>query len=260
MNCKEDWQKIKLQLKTMDVEKLEEFIKSCNEEVFDDEKEWFCPNHPLEVPFYTYFQKKELKELSEIGMHKMYHELARRKAEEESFNIAKPFYLQAIKYNPVDLDILFDLAICYREIGDYINFRKTTMELYSYCFTRVDIAWFYRLLGNYYVEKMNPQIAKNLYEYSNLFFETEAAKKEIEYLQDAMKKKLKNSSIEEIQESLQKEEIPVKICPKTLAFVYKVAKQSIKNENLPYAKQLLSFLYEATGDQEVKEELEGWDE
>jgi tetratricopeptide (TPR) repeat protein len=197
-----------------------------------------------------------LGELSEIGMHKMYHEMARRKREVGSFLEAKNYYLEAIKYNPVDLDILFDLATCYRELEDYENLKEMAFELYSYCFTKIDIAWFYRLLGNYYLEKMKPQIAKDLYDYSNLFFETEAANNEIIYLQKAMEQKLKDNTVKEIQQELLQENIPTQISSKTLAFVYKIAKQAIEIGNIPYGKQLLFFLYEVTGDEEVKHDLD----
>ena len=256
MNFNETWEQINLQLKSIERNKLEEFINHCKEHVFDENRDWFCPNHPLEVLFYTYFQKKELEELSEIGMHKMYYELARRKREEGSFIEARDYYIEAMKYNPVDLDILFNLATCYRELEEYEKVKEMAFELYFYCFTPMDIAWFYRLLGNYYLEKMKPQIAKNLYDYSNLFYETESANKEIDYLKKAMGKKLNEASILEIQENLTKESIPTKVNAKTLAFVYKVAMQAIEVGNLPYGKQLLIFLYEMTGDLKVKEELD----
>lgn len=256
MNWTETWEQLKLQLKTIDQKKLETFALDCEEQVFLSKGEWLCPNHPLEVPLYTYYEKKELDQLSDIGIHKMYHELARRKREQGLFSEALAYYEKAIKYNPVDLDILFDFATYYRDIEEYEKFKSLVDRLYFYCFTRTDIAWYYRLQGNYYLQKMKPQLAKNLYDYSNLFFETESAIKEIEYLKKAMGDKLLDASLEDIQKSLVEEEIPRQVCSSTLGFVYKIAKQSIEVGNTPYGKQLLIFLYEITADEEIKKELE----
>lgn len=261
MNWTKRWEEIKLQLQTMDLEEINKFVGECKKQVFIEGKgEWFCPNHPLEVPFYTYYEKKELEQLSDIGIHKIYHELGRRKREKGLLKEAMEYYQKASKYNPVDLDILFETATCYRDMEEYEEFKKVVDKLYFYCFTRTDLSWYYRLQGNYYLQMMKPQLAKNLYDYSNLFYETESANKEIAYLKKAMGEKLKDNSMEDMQRLFSEENIPKQVNVNTLGFVYKIAKQSIEVGNTPYGKQLLIFLYEITGDEEVKKELESVNE
>ncbi len=255
MKWEDSWITLKEQLQTTSESELRTFAKGCEEDIFGQESDWFCPNHPLDIVLYTFFTGNELKNLSEIGLHKVYYELARRAAEQEEYSESEKFCKAALVYNPVDLDSLFQLAVSYRQQEKYEEMKEIAFQIHPFCYMSPDLAWFYRLLGSYYLQKMEPQLAKNLYDYSNLLFPSVSADQEIAYLQKAMKNSLKDLSVVDMQQSLKQENIPLGANDITLGFVYKIAKQAIEAGNISYGRQLLVFLYEMTGDEEIRNEL-----
>ena len=134
--------------------------------------------------------------------------------------------------------------------------KKIADAMYPFCYTRNDIAAYYRFLGCYYLEGYKPDMAEALYQYSNFFYETEMAREELVFLAAARKKEIKSASAEKLQKYLAENKIYVMPKQETLGILYQVAKKEWVADNKAYAKILFLYLYQLTADEEVKHYLQ----
>ncbi|BBF42171.1 hypothetical protein lbkm_0853 [Lachnospiraceae bacterium KM106-2] len=146
----------------------------------------FCPNHMLEVQIFEYFKQPVFYQCLDKELHKHFFELGKKKEEKNGWKEAFRLYDVALKWNPVDLEIL--AAICHNSIQrkDWNTLKNYAEEALRYCYTNVDLARFYRYLGCYYLEIYQPVTAYALYQYSNEWNHTKAADMEIAYLERAV--------------------------------------------------------------------------
>ena len=117
------------------------------------------------------------------------------------------------------------------------------------------MARFYRNLGFYYVETYQPDTAEALYEYSNLFFQTDNAESELGYLEEALQQERTKYDVHELQELISAVQIPVAAPSNTLGLLYEVGKSEEKKGHLQEAAECYLMVYDLTQDDEVKERI-----
>ncbi len=242
-------------LQEISLKELREFIKAWEKTKSEKDVPGFSPNHPLEVYLYKYKVQGEKYEILDWKLHLIYRELAERYKKKDDLAMALSAYKKALDLNPVDVEIIYELAHLYRNTGDFDMLYQTAERMYPFCYTRSDMSKYYRLLGMYYLETYKPELAEALYEYSEYYYPNEIASKEMEFLEKALKRKHQEREISELQELLKEKSIPVVPRQETLGFLYKVAKMELDRNNTEYAKYLFLFLYQLTGDEEAGEIL-----
>lgn len=212
-----------------------------------------CINHPLELFLIEYYEGDKEFVLSESMLHKKYQLLADRcLMEEEDYKRSEVLLKKGLLYNPADIELYEKLGRVFRLQGKWEELYRTALSLYPYCFTRRDLALFYRMLGCYHLEKYKPEAAEVLYAYSNLYFKTEQAEKELAYLEKALKRPMPSmtpAQIEEKVEALSYPPIPKK---ETLGMLYHTAMR-LKETQVEYAKMLFISLYQLTKDENIGE-------
>lgn len=238
-------------LENATIKELKDFLGQWEELADKSRKTYFCPNHPLEIYLYELERKGEEYDILEWKLHLLYRELAERYIKRNDREYALSFYEKALCYNPLDVEILYGLACLYRNTGNWDMLYKTAVRMYPYCYTRSDMSRYYRLLGTYYLEIYEPDLAEAVYEYSNLYYPSEAADKEIEFLEKALKRKRQFREMDRLQEILKEKGLPLAPRDKTLGLLYKVGKLELERNNLDYARYLFLFLYQLTGDEEA---------
>ena len=139
--------------------------------------------------------------------------------------------------------------------GELDRVQKETMELYPYLCTRATMARFYRNLAFCQVELYNPNLAAMLYQYSNLFFQTENADNEIVYLEKALKTKYPEWDIHHLQAELASNQIPVAAPSKTLGLLYQIGKSEEAKGHYQEAMECYLMVYDLTQDEEVRSHL-----
>ncbi|MBE5927607.1 MAG: hypothetical protein E7270_11690 [Lachnospiraceae bacterium] len=218
----------------------------------------FSFNHILETYYYAYFMKDVSQlEYTEYAINSYYRTLGFCQMHTDKHIDAIKSYEKALKWNPVDLDTYLQLAELYKKVNNLESLRKVTFESYNFLCSRATMARFYRNLGFYYLEKYEPELAAVLYKYSNIYYETEFATKELEFIAKAIQKDIPEYSLKYMQEKLVEKNIPVGPNPDTIGITYRVGQIELEAGNAKEAKECFMMVYDLTQDDEVKVILEG---
>ncbi len=215
----------------------------------------FSPNHLLELYLYQYYIGSEGFEITDMKMHAIYRLMADKYSKKDRVQEAIEFFEKSLAANPLDIETRSGLAKVYRRTGKWDLLYKTAEELYPFCYTTSDLSRYYRILGEYYLETYKPEVSVAAYTYSNFFNPTETAEKEIRFLEKALNKKFAFNNIQELQNILMKEGIPLGGKNETLGILYKTGMLELEKNNTEYACYLLLFLYQLTKDEETGEIL-----
>lgn len=239
------------------VEKSKKMIDMAEEEYKDKPGKWFSFNHLLETYFYVCFMKDSSPlQYTEYNISAFYRIYGFALMQLERYDKSKDAYISAIKWNPVDLDSYVQLAELYKHMKNPEECKKTTFGFYDYCCTRATMARFYRNIGYYYLEKYEPDKAVALYQYSNIFYHTDGADNELRFLEKALNKKFEQMDINQLQEILHQNEIPLGPNPDTLGIAFRVGQLEMDKENYECARDCFAMVYDLTQDAETKAYLE----
>lgn len=218
-------------------------------------EKYFSFNHIMELYLYQFYQKDSDFRLADEPMNLWYLELGNKFLEDEELEKAYVAYQKAERWNPVDLDAKFAKIEIEKKQGKLPEVLNNTLSLYPYLCSRATMARFYRNLGFYYVETYKPEKAEALYEYSNLFFQTDNADNELGYLENALERQRTKYSVEELQELISEMGIPVAAPSNTLGLLYEVGKSEEEKGHLREAAECYLMVYDLTQDEEVKERI-----
>ncbi len=213
---------------------------------------WLSPNHNLEIHLFEYFICKDNYNCTEYKLHEIYRRLAAKYIEADNMSAAAGAFDDSLRWNPIDIDTLFEKAKFYRNMQELEKYKELIEDSYSYCYTRSDMARYYRYLGYYYVEMYQPELAEALYTYSNLYYKSEMADQEIKFLKTVMGKKNQILDLEEIKGVIKKAEIPLFPDEHTLFILSETAKTELDSGNKEYAKYLFLFYSQLTGDKNAE--------
>ncbi len=232
---------------------LRELIKIINDYYAGYQGKIFSFGHILETYYYSYFKKDESKleyaQFNVTGYYRLYGFCLMHK---EDYEGAVEAYQCALKWNPVDIDTMFQLGELYKKKGDLDNCKKITFEAYHYCCTRATMARFYRNLGFYYLESYKPETAAALYTYSNIYYSTKNAENELKFIEKATNKPLKEFTLPELQQILKDNNIPAGPDSDTIGITFRVGQLELKAGNTEAAKDCFIMVYDLTQDEEVK--------
>lgn len=218
-------------------------------------KRVLCPNHALEIYFWEYYFHIEEFEISDKALHRQYQKMAEQFTQSGENEKAQEMLKMALSYNPVDLDILVALAKSYYRSQNLDRMYKTIDQMYPYIYSRGDMARYYGLLGEFYLEKYQTDIAESLFRYSNIFMQNQQADIDLEFLRQAVGYNMEKVSVEELQKNLQGKQIPIQAKKETLGLLFQVAEQASREKKEDYALQLFTFLYELSGDEEIYDRI-----
>lgn len=220
------------------------------------EKPCICANHLLEFYLVEYYFKTRDYETQTYPIHQMYYSPAKILMERMHFADALELLEKAREWNPVDLDILWAVTECQKQLEQYDVLVETTKAIHPFIYTRADMAHYYRNLGFYYLEQYEPDPAMILYYYSNLFSHSKAADSEIAYLEKAMHKNCPEYTVEELERELKRLNIPSNVSETTMAILYRAGQLEWDGGDRDAAEDCLRLLYELTGDKEIGKMLE----
>lgn len=235
-------------------EKMKLVLEQLEHDLQGQKGKSFSFNHILEAYQFQYFkQHKEEVLFTDVNCSAFYRFYGYILMNLNQIGNAIIAYENALDWNPVDLDALFQLSELYKKSGDLKHTKETTLSLYNYCCTRATMAHFYRNLGFYYLESYKPEIAIPLYIYSNIFYDTKQANNELDYLEKALQKPIKEYSIKELQTILSNEKIPIAPNPDTIGITFRVGQLELELEHFSNAYDCFSMVYDLTHDKEAGE-------
>ncbi len=217
----------------------------------------FSFNHILETYYYAYFKKDVSKiEYTDYNINAFYRMLGFAQMHMDKHIDAITSYDKALKWNPVDLDTYLQLAELYKKVENLEGEKRVTLESYNYCCTRSTMARFYRNMGFYYLQKYMPDVAGALYVYSNIYYETEYAHNELDFIAKATQKEIPDYDIGSLQKILSDNDIPIGPNSDTIGITYRVGQLELEAGNKDAARDCFMMVYDLTQDEEVKQILE----
>jgi len=190
--------------------KLDSYMKENRNYVPDESIEYHVFNNDFEeMLFEKYFTvEKELRGIPfNVPIFMLYHYYAFLLVEQNRFDEAEKYLKIGLEYNPVSLQLIFELIDLYKKTYDWNNMNKYIQDAFTYAYTPDAMARIYRDLGYYYVEINKPELAVALYIYSLKFEQTQQAFSELEYLQH-MGQNI-DITMEEARQKVNDEKIPL---------------------------------------------------
>lgn len=214
-------------------------------------------NHVMEYYVYAcYFEPETAVCTMEIPIGEYYRTYGELALKLSKYRAAENAYKKAICWNPVDLDSYLGLAECYRNLDMAGRFLEVTKQAYRYCCTRATMARYYRNMGYYFVTEYKPEIARVCYLYSNIYYHTDNADKELAFISEATGDCKTDYSIPDMQKMLVEANVEPGPDSKTIGIVYRVGEIMMQDREIKLAKDCFSIVYDITQEEGLKKLLE----
>lgn len=229
-------------------EQLEELIKRLVPEHKTQRDEWFCPNHILEIYLYEYWVNHGEYKCTSSRINTLYRQKGILEEKSGRLEEAEKSFLSALEWNPVDMESYIALCENNAKRKEWYALKENAQKMYLYCYTRADMARYYRYLGRHFLEVYQPELAACLYHYSNYWYRTRTADKELEFLKAAAGNRIESLSFEKDRRLLSEHKIPLQPEAMTLSILYYAAK---KEKDSEMQKLYYYMLYQVTGNSEI---------
>jgi len=224
----------------------------------DEESEYHCFNNILEEILYKelFKPKKDIRQIPE-NYTDSYFKYGVILFELENYNKSKEILEKAIKYNPVDVKILFELSEIYKMNKNWEEYLKINNKCLEYSYSSKDIARCYRNIGFYFIEQNDFEMAINLF-YISLDYDQESkvVQSELLYISEKTGEKIKKPKSEEILKLLKSKKIQIGANNLVISIAHYFAKEALKNKNLYIARYFTEIVYDLTEDEDFKKTLE----
>ena len=218
-------------------------------------------NHVMEYYVYAcYFEPETDVLCTELPVGEYYRTYGSLCLKLSKFRRAEDAFKKAICWNPVDLDSYLGLAECYKYLNMMSRYLDVTKQAYRFCCTRATMARYYRNMGFYYLSSYNTDMAKACYTYSNIYYHTDNADSELNYIENALKeakdkgvtKDDKEYDIRTMQAMFDKENVEPGPDSKTIGIVYRVGELMLQDKEYALAKDCFSIVYDITNEQQLE--------
>lgn len=218
-------------------------------------------NHVMEYYIYAFYFKPDCDVvLSELPYGEYYRSYGDLCVKSGRYKAGIEAYSNAICWNPVDLDAILGLAECYKYLNMLKRYMIATKEAYRLCCTRATMARYYRNMGFYYLSSYNTDMAKACYTYSNIYYHTDNADSELNYIENALKeakekgttRQDKEYDIRTMQAMFDKENVEPGPDSKTIGIVYRVGELMLQDKEYALAKDCFSIVYDITNEQQLE--------
>lgn len=214
-----------------------------------------CIDHIAELYLFEYYENP--KEYTLAPMDRLLER--KKKAEEEmkrgGYVAALQNYEKALVLNPADTEIRLAMLHCCYHLGRMEELHEKTLQLYPYVCTRQELAAYYRWLGCWYLESYQPELSACVNRYSLLFAPSEQAEHDIRYLETAMKRKLAEDSVAELQKKLREADIPLHASDVTMALLVKAGEEAEGRSLWQQALDCYRMVYDLTQDEEIAQRI-----
>ncbi len=218
-------------------------------------------NHVMEYYVYAYYYKPDVQVCcTQLPIGEYYRTYGDLSVKLGRYKAGAAAYKDAICWNPVDLDAILGLAECYKYLNMLERYLIATKEAYKLCCTRATMARYYRNMGYYHVSKYNTQTARCCYLYSNIYYKTQNADSELDYLKNALGDDAPQWSIKEMQKILEQSDIELGPNPDTIGVIYRVGELMMNDSEYSLARDCFSICYDITQEELLERMLKQLDE
>lgn len=198
---------------------------------FRDIIEFYCSKEKLNI------QKKVI--WIDLRTDDAYKLLAYIAIEERNFPKAIDYLEKGLYFNPMNLEIRFEYAELYKMQNNMEKMYELTKNIYDYIYDPIMLAKYYRLLGYYFTEKQNYDVAYSLYAISIYYENNEIAHDEINYIKQKTGNPNFEKTMSEILNLLRQQNIPITISKSNLD---QLKNLSIEKQVIEKQSELIKYL------------------
>lgn len=218
----------------------------------DDENVYISLNHVMELYEYSFYFKTEKSiKCTDVMYNQYYRTYGLINLRLGNTKEARDACEKAIEWNPVDLESYLMLAEVYLAEENLEKYREVTQQAYRYCCTRATMARYYRNMGRYFLDKYQPLVARALYVYANIYFESEAADSSLSFIESALKEETPKYTIKELQQILEENDVKLGPDADTIGIIYRVGHLMLESDDFDRAKDCFAIVYDITQDEET---------
>lgn len=212
-------------------EELKKYIKEVETLKKDSQENWYTFSNCVEFVMYVSENEENLKNIIDVDYEtsNAYLYLSVIDFEKENYDNAIKNINKSLKWNPNNINALFEKAENYKVKGDLKKYYSITLELHDKIYTLKDLAHYYRNLGYYFIEKEEWDLAKTLYLYSVRFENNNVALEELKYILS----KSKNNTLpakEDLEDILKENRIPTYISKNIIKCIKELTDKIIEEE------------------------------
>ena len=200
---------------------------------FKDIIEFYCSKEKLNI------QKKAV--WVDLRTDDAYKLLAYIASEEKKFSQAIEYLEKGLYFNPMNLGIRFEFAESYKMQKNLEKMYDSIKNIYDYIYDPSMLSRYYRLLGYYFIEKQNYDVAYSLYAISVYYENSEMAHHEINYIKQQTGNPNFEKTTSEILKLLKQHNIPTTISQSNLN---QLKNLSIEKEVIKKQPSLIQYLNE----------------
>lgn len=213
MNYEQQMKEVKKLIKNNEYNLAEAMLLSMLEEtdikdVDNGENTYYCCKNNIEWNLLTKYYKMEKENIQpEVDLAEVYAMLAQVSVYKANFGNALEYLTFGLRWNPADVDIMFQMAEIYRILGHYEKYIVAVQSTYNYIYESYYLAEYYRRLAWYYIYINKLDVARALYVHSFDFDVRDSAVQEFRQISE-LAKSTKNISSKAIKALLVEEGIP----------------------------------------------------
>ena len=239
----------------------EALMKKAEEEILfqnDNESEYFTFNEFFEEALYIYHNKPKRKiRAATIPFSSIYFQHGNLLFEQKKYEEARLVLEKAMRWNPINSDILFEHMETFKVTGDIEKFAELTRKAFQYVFKPKDIARCYRNMGYYFIEKKKYKVATACY-FMSLEFEKEnkAAQSELYYIHTKTSKEFCEPTFDEIKMYGEKYDFPIGGSDDVIGLALSYGEHFLDDGQVEGAIYCLEIVYNLTHNDKIKNLIE----
>ena len=237
-------------------------VEAMNFYADDAVSEYHTFNSIIEEIIYTYINEpeKDLRRAPE-PLADLYLTLGCVLFEVEDFSAAEVALKKAARWNPIDPKISFEHAEIFKKHGDMESFYEFTLNIFPHAYMSEHLARCYRNLGYYFVEKKLWKVAAGCYLLSTHYeADSRQAQSELWYIQQKAGENFSLPSIEELREYSERYGFPLGADEGVVSVAVEFGRRSAQSGQTDAAKYFFGIAYDLTGNDDLKEILDGLDD
>lgn len=223
----------------------------------DGKKEYRDFIAPIEEIVYKYlFEPKKTMHYVPEPYTRLYLTYGSLMFDLKEFSEAKSALVKARKWNPINADIIFELAEINRALGNLSEFLKLTKEAFKTSYTSKQVARCYRNLGRYFIEKELYKPATICYVLS-LQFEANLniVEPELIYIESKLGADFEQPTKELVEKYAKEYDFPTWASENVIALALSHAKDALAKKEFTAARYFLNIVFDLTKSIEIKEKL-----
>lgn len=250
INNKVELARKSLEEKIIEVERLGLFKE-------DKENEYRDFTGPIEEIIYKHlFNSKKLIRYAPEPYTRLYLTYGSLMFDLKEFSKAKESLLKARRWNPINSDIIFELAEINKALGNLPEFLKLTKEAFKTSYKSKQVARCYRNLGRYFIEKELYKPATICYVLS-LQFEAnhDIVEPELIYIESKLGPDFEQPTKELVEQYAKEYDFPTWASEDVIGLSISYAKDALTKKDYIAARYFLNIVFDLTKSKEVKEKL-----